>query len=132
MIEDEDEEDEEDEDEDGEERGGEQQRQRPRPGKDLSYLRTIPPPLRDHLVSRIHAQCELVTHGQDDPGLFCTRFTGSGSGGYGRISVPLKWRVVHPNLPAKINAHHVAAMAVGHLAPADKPYHVASHQQGLQ
>jgi hypothetical protein len=104
-----------------------QQRQRPRMPKDLSYLRTIPPGLRDHLLSRAYSQCELETHGQDDPTLFCTRFTGSGSGGYGRITVPKKWRSVHPNLPSKINAHHVMALSVGHLAPINKPFYVASH-----
>lgn len=104
-----------------------QQQQRPRMPKDLSYLRTIPPGLRDHLVSRVHSQCELEKHGQDNPTLFCTRFTGSGSGGYGRITVPKKWRSVHPNLPAKINAHHVMALALGHLAPVDNPFYVASH-----
>ena len=104
-----------------------QQRQRPRMPKDLSYLRTIPPGLRDHLLSRAPSQCELETHGQDDPTLFCTRFTGSGSGGYGRITVPKKWRSVHSDVPSKINAHHVMALSVGHFAPINKPFYVASH-----
>jgi hypothetical protein len=97
MIEDEDEEDEEEEeDEDGEERGGKQQQQRPRPAKDLSYLRTIPPPLRDHLVSRSTPRASWSPTARTPPS--CTCFTGCGSVGNGRISVLRKWLVVHPNL----------------------------------